>query len=92
MLSNLIVAAGFALLFLVLSWLRGRSTSGGLVIKSVSVRLLVYSLAFVIGEGYLIFLFADLKWPRTLLYLAMASWGVLLGSGVWYRYQRLKSD
>ena len=89
---NLIVAGGFALLFLYLCWLRSRGTSGELVIESFWLRLIVYESAFVLGESYLIVLFADLKWPRTLLFLAIASWGVLLGSGVWHRDHRRKSD
>jgi hypothetical protein len=54
------------------------------VSKSFWLRLIVYGLAFILGESYLIVLFADLKWPRTLLFLAIMSWGVLLGSGVHY--------
>ena len=85
MLSNLIVASGFALIFLLLFWLRGSTTSDWLAIKSFKVRLLLYGLAFVLGEGYLMVLFADLKWPRILLFLAIASWGVLLSPGPWNR-------
>jgi hypothetical protein len=76
------VACGVALLFLYLSWLRGCTT----------IRLVVYGSVLVLGEGYLIVLFADLKWPRALLYLVIVSWGMLLGSGVWYRQQRQRGD
>jgi hypothetical protein len=55
-------------------------------------RVLVYGFIFALGEGYLMVLFADLKWPRTLLFLSIASWGVLLDSGAWYRHQRRKGD
>ena len=48
-------------------------------------RLVLYGIALVLGEIYLIFLFANLKWPRLLLFAAIVSWGVLLGGGVWYR-------
>jgi hypothetical protein len=75
LLSNLMVAIGFALIFLLLSWLRGRTTGGGLALNSFKIRLLVYGFVFLLGEGYLMVLFADLKWPRTLLFLAIASWG-----------------
>jgi hypothetical protein len=92
LLSNLVVAGGFALIFLLLSWLRHRTPTAGMAIKSFKIRLLVYGFVFVLGEGYLIVIFADLKWPKILLFLAIASWGVLLGSGVWYRHQRRAGD
>jgi hypothetical protein len=52
------------------------------------IRLVVYGIIFVLGEAYLMVLFADLKWPRTLLFLAIASWGVLLSPGPWNRHYR----
>jgi len=63
-----------------------------MAIKSFKIRLLVYGFVFVLGEGYLIVIFADLKWPRTLLFLAIASWGVLLSSGRWNRQRRRAGD
>jgi hypothetical protein len=69
------VAGGFALIFLLLSWLRHRTPTSGMAIKSFKIRLLVYGFVFVLGEGYLIVIFADLKWPKILLFLAIASWG-----------------
>ena len=92
MLSNLIVVTGFALIFLLLYWLRGRTTSDALSIQSFKVRLPLYGLAFVLGEAYLMVLFADLKWPRIWLFLAIASWGVLLSPGPWNRSPRRKGD
>ena len=53
MFNNLIVGVGFALIFLFLYWLRSRGASEGLVLKSLKVRLLVFGLAFVLGEAYL---------------------------------------
>ena len=85
MLDNLIIASGFALVFLLLYWIRGRKASGWLPLNSLRVRLLVYGLSFVLGEAYLMVLSADLHWPRPLLFLAIASWGVLLSPGPWNR-------
>jgi hypothetical protein len=87
-LSELIVVTGLGLIFLFLSWLWNRRTSGG----SLKKRLLVTGVLFVIGEVYLMVLIADLKWPRAVLFLAIASWGVLLGSAPWYRRPQPKSD
>lgn len=83
--SNIILGGGIALLFLVLGWLRGSRNSAGFGFRSMTIRLLVYGLGLVVGEAYLMVLFADLKWPRVLLFLAITSWGVLLGAGVWHR-------
>jgi hypothetical protein len=41
----------------------------------------------VLGEAYLMVLFADLKWPRVLLVVAIASWAVLLEGELWHRSQ-----
>ncbi len=86
------VGGGFALIFLLVFWLRHRMTTAGMAIKSFKISLLVYGFVFVLSEAYLMVLFADLKWPRILLFLAIASWGVLLGSGMWYRHQRRARD
>ena len=88
MLINLIVGGAFALIFLLLTWLRGRKSRRGLALKSLKLRLVLYGVGFVAGEVYLMVLFADLKWPRILLFVAIASWGVLLGAGAWYRDHR----
>jgi hypothetical protein len=45
-------------------------------------RLLVYTFALVLGEIYLMLLIADGRWPRALRFVAIVSWGVLLGSVV----------
>lgn len=90
--SNLILASGFALIFLLLTWLRGRKTRRGSALKSLKLRLVLYGFGFVAGEVYLMVLFADLKWPRILLFFAIASWGVLLGAGAWYRDHRRRGD
>lgn len=89
---NLIVGGAFALLFLLLTWLRGRKSRRGLALKSLKLRLALYGVGFVAGEVYLMVLFADLKWPRILLFLAIASWGVLLGAGAWYRDHRRRGE
>jgi hypothetical protein len=88
LLSNLILGGGCALIFLLPTWLRGRKTQRGLALKSLKLRLVLYGLGFVAGEVYLMVLFADLKWPRSLLFVAITSWGVLLGAGAWYRDHR----
>ena len=90
--NNLIVASGFALIFLFVYWVRGRRTSGWLPLNSFKTRLLVHGLIFVLGEAYLMILFADLKWPRTLLFLAIASWGVLLSPGPWNRHYKKETS
>jgi hypothetical protein len=84
-LLNYLIASAFALIFLLLYWIRGRKTSGWLPLNSFKTRLLVYGVVFVLGEAYLMVVFADLKWPRPLLFLAIASWGVLLSPGPWNR-------
>jgi len=77
-------------------WRKHRATGEVIVVryadKSLKISLLVYGFVFVLGEAYLMVLFADLKWPRILVFLAIASWGVLLGSGMWYRHQRRARD
>lgn len=92
MLINVIGGGAFALLFLLLTWLRGRKSRRGLALKSIKLRLVLYGVGFVAGEVYLMVLFADLKWPRSLLFLSIASWGVLLGAGAWYRDHRRRGE
>lgn len=86
MLSNFVVAATFTLFFLILGWRWGART--GVAFSFMKKRLLLYGIAFVLGEVYLIYWFADLRWPRLPLFAAIVSWGALLGSGVWYRARR----
>jgi hypothetical protein len=72
--SNVILGSGFALIFLLLTWLRGRKSRRGSALKSLELRLVLYGVGFVAGEVYFMVLFADLKWSRMLLFLAIASW------------------
>lgn len=83
MFINFVVATAFTLFFVLLGsrW-RAHSRVAPGARKKI---LLLYGIALALGELYLIFLFADLKWPRMLLFAAIVSWGVLLGGGVWYR-------
>ena len=83
MFSSFVVATAFTLFFVLLGW--RWSTRSGNTQSSVKKRLVLYGIALVLGEIYLIFLFANLKWPRLPLIAAIVSWGVLLGGGVWYR-------
>jgi len=92
LLINLIVGGAFALIFLLLTWLRGRRSRRGLALKSLRLRLVLYGVGFVAGEVYLMVLFADLNWPRIFLFVAIASWGVLLGAGAWYRDHRRRGE
>jgi hypothetical protein len=89
-LSDVLVATSLALIFLLLAWLWGRATSAGKPLNPFKRRLLFYGFAFVLGMGYIMTFFADLRWPRTLLFPALACWGVLLGSVAWIRYRRQK--
>ena len=91
MLNNLIIAGCLALLFLLLYWIRGRNRSGWLPLRLFKVRVLAYGFLFVLGEVYLMVLFADLRWPRPLLFLTIASWGVLLSPGRWNRHYQKDS-
>ena len=90
--KNLAVGGGFLLIFLLLFWLRSRKYSDRLPMKSLGLNLLVYGFLFVIGEGYLVVFFADMKWSRVALYLAMLSWGVLLIPGPWSRRMRPRQE
>ena len=81
--SNFVVATAFTLFFVLLGW--RWSTRSGNTPSSIKKRLVLYGIALALGEIYLIFLFANLNWPRLLLFAAIVSWGVLLGGGVWYR-------
>ena len=90
MLSNFVVAATFTLFFLLLGWRWGART--GVAFSFMKKRLLLYGIALVLGEIYLIYWFADLRWPRVLLFAAIVSWGVLLSGGVWYRAQGTRGE
>jgi hypothetical protein len=90
--KNLVVGGGFALIFLLFFWFRSRTFNDRLAIKSLGVNLFLYGVLFVIGEGYLMVLFANLKWPRIALYIAIASLAVLLSPGPWSRRLRPKDD
>jgi hypothetical protein len=88
---NLAVSVVLAVAFVLLAWFRSDRTNRGPARRSVGGRLLLtrgYGIVFVAGEVYLIALITDLRLPRVLLFLAEVSWGVLLGSGVWYRHLR----
>ena len=79
MLSDVLVATGLALIFLLLAWLWGRATSAGKRLNPFKRRLLFYGFVFVLGMGYIMTFVADLRWPRTWLFPAIACWGVVLG-------------
>ncbi len=80
MIANLVIAGGLAVLFLVLAGRRWRAAAGKGWLHSLALKLLLFAVAFVVGEIYLIVLFADLKWPRLLAFVAVTGWGVLLMS------------
>jgi hypothetical protein len=78
------IVGALALLFLVLFWRWNRRTGSGKATYSLLGMLLLYELVFVAGEVHLLFLIAGLKWPRGVLFLGIASWGVywVLGCGI----------
>ena len=84
--SNLVIAAGLAALFLFLAWRRG--CGAGFRLASFTMRLVLFEIAFILGEVYLIVLIADLKWPRVLAFVGIAAWGALLVSGIGSRASR----
>ena len=86
--SNRLVAVGLTVVFTFLAWWRGRSSKG---FGPQIVRLILFAVAFVLGEIYLIVLFADLKWPRLFAFVAIAAWGVLLIWGRGFRSLRVKT-
>jgi hypothetical protein len=92
LLTDFLVVTGVALIFLLLTWLWGRTTSAGKPLNPFKRRVLVYGFIFVLGMGYIMALVADLKWPRGLLFPAIACWGAALGVVAWYRYQRQSRD
>jgi hypothetical protein len=91
-LSDVLVATCLALIFLLLAWLWGRATSAGKPLNPFKRRLLFYGFAFVLGMGYIMTFSADLRWPRTWLFPAIACWGVVLGFVAWIRYRRQKRN
>jgi len=88
--GNLILGSSVALLFLILGWLGLRKAGSETAMRPMKRRLLLYGISLLLGEAYLMVLFADLRWPPVLLVVAMASWAVLLGGGLWYRSQGRK--
>jgi hypothetical protein len=48
------------------------------------------SFFFALGMGYIIALFANLKWPKTLLFPSIACWAAALGLVAWSCYRRQK--
>ena len=88
MLSDFLVATGLALIFLLLGWLWGRTTSAEKPLTPFKRRLLVYGFLFGLGMGYIIALVADLSRPRTLLFPAIACWGAVVALVAWCRYRR----
>ena len=80
MLSNFAFAAAVAVFFLLVGW--RWSASQGIAPPAMARRLFFYGINLVLGELYLVYLFAGQKWPRLLLFAAIVSWGVLLGGGV----------
>ena len=90
MLTDFFVATGLALIFLLLSWSWGRATSAGKQLNPFKKTLLVYSFLFALEMGYIMALFANVKWPRALLFPSIACWGGLLGLVAWSRKWRRK--
>ena len=81
---NLAISAVLGVVFVLLAWFRSDRTSQGPAPRSLGGRIvltLVYGVAFVAGEAYLIALFTDLRLPKILLFLAEASWGVFARRG-----------
>lgn len=92
MLSDVLVVSALALIFLLLAWLWGRATSAGKPLNPFKRRLLFYGFVFVLGMGYIMTFVGDLKWPRTLLFPAIACWGVVLGLVAWVRNRKQKCN
>jgi hypothetical protein len=90
--QSLITGGSFAVIFLLFSWHRSRTFKNWWAMKSLGLNLFFYGLLFVALESYLMILFADLKWPRILLYICIGSFGVLLSPGPWSRRLRPKQD
>lgn len=88
MVSDFLVGTGLALIFLFLSWLWGRATGAGKPLNLFKRRLLFYGFFFALGIVYIMVLVADLRWPRTLLFPAIACWGAILGFLAWFNYRR----
>ena len=90
--GSLITGGSLALIFLLVCWRRSRTFKNWWVVNSLGLNLFFYGLLFVALEGYLMIVFADLKWSRIFLYLCIASFGVLLSPGPWSRVLRPKQN
>lgn len=87
MVSDLLVATALALLFLALSWSWGRATGAGKPLNRFKRTLLAYSFVFVLGMSYMMAFGAELRWPKILLFSAIACWGAALAGVAWLRHR-----
>jgi hypothetical protein len=78
MLLNLLITGSLAVVFMGLAVRRWRGSTDKGWLHSLAIKLILFAIAFVLGEIYLIVLFADLKWPRPLAFVAITAWGILL--------------
>jgi hypothetical protein len=84
-LSDMAVATGLALVFLLLSWSYGRVLSRGRPLNAFKKRLLGYGFLFALGMIYLMVFVSDLHWPRECLFPAIGLWGGTVGLLAWWR-------
>lgn len=82
MLSNFAFAAAVAVFFLLVGW--RWSASQGIASRAIARRLLFYGINLVLGELYLVYLFAGQKWPRLYCLLRLCP-GECCSGVVWYR-------
>jgi peptidoglycan/LPS O-acetylase OafA/YrhL len=89
-LMDFLIATGFVLLFLLLSWVYGRLLSGGGPLNAVKRRMLIYAVVFVAGVMYIMLAVSDLKWPKELLFPMIGGWAAVIGMVAWLRHRKQK--
>ena len=84
---DFLVATGFVLAFVGMSWAYGRFLSGGRALNRFKRRLLTFASLFAGGMIYLMLLVSVTHWPKQILFVLIAFLGAALGLAAWLRYR-----
>jgi hypothetical protein len=89
---DFLVATALALIFLALSWVYGRTLSGGRRLNYFKRTLLMWSFVFVLGEVYIMMFVSKLSWPKELLFAMIGLWGVVVAFVAFWLHRRGKRN
>jgi hypothetical protein len=86
LLSDLLMATVFSLVYLVLAWSFSRSVTKGAPLWPLQKKMLLYTFIFALGMSYLMALAGNNYIPKNLMFPAIGTWAVVVAFAAWLRY------